>query len=117
MVCNTTVTEATGLPPVCNIINTRRSALFGLTVRLAKQTSAHRALKLTVDARCSCPPSLSWRQPHGLAQTIDAFEYIHPTAVGQCCAAWSWSYCATSLARLTIIMMMKKLKGEGSEGV
>jgi len=37
-----------------------------------------------------------------MAQTVDAFGYIHPTAVGQCCAAWSWSYGATSLVRLAI---------------
>jgi len=53
-----------------------------------------------------------------MAQTVDAFGYIHPTAVGQCCAAWSWSYGATSLARLAIMMMMmmkggKKVGGKG----
>jgi len=58
---NTTVPEATGLPPVSDIINKRRSALFGHTVRLGKRTPAHRALKLPVDARCGCPSFPSWR--------------------------------------------------------
>jgi len=41
-----------------------------------------------------------------MAQAVDALGYIHPVAVGQCCAAWSWSIGATSLARLAIMMMM-----------
>jgi len=44
-----------------------------------------------------------------MAQTVDAFGYINPiiaVTVGQCCAAWSWSYGAMSLARLVIMRMM-----------
>jgi len=41
-----------------------------------------------------------------MAQAVDALGYIHPIAVGQCCAAWSWLIGATSLARLAIMMMM-----------
>jgi len=55
--------KARGLPPVNHIINTRRCALFGHMVRLVKQTPAHRALKLAVDARCGCPLSQYWRRP------------------------------------------------------
>jgi len=41
-----------------------------------------------------------------MAQAVDALGYIHPIAVGQCGAVWSWSIGATYLARLTIMMMM-----------
>jgi len=44
---------------------------------------------------------------HQMAQAVDALGYIHPIALGQCCAAWSWSIGATSLARLAIMMMMR----------
>jgi len=43
---NTTATEAIGLPPVSDIIDTRRSALFGHMVRLGERTPTHCALKL-----------------------------------------------------------------------
>jgi len=60
------------------------------------RTPTQRALKLVVDARCECPPSPSWRRgdlavgrvTHG--SHVDDFGYIHPTGVGQCCAAWSY---------------------------
>jgi len=67
-VSNTTMTEAIGLPLVSDIIDTRRSALFGHMVRLGEQTPAHRALKLAVCAHHGCPPSTSWRQPRGRAR-------------------------------------------------
>jgi len=41
-----------------------------------------------------------------MAQAVDALGYIYLITVGQCCAAWSWSMGATSLARLAIMMMM-----------
>jgi len=48
----------------------------------------------------------SWKSARHMAKAVDALGYIHPVAVGQCCAAWSWSIGATSLARLAIMMMM-----------
>jgi len=68
MVRNTTVTEETDLSAVSDIINTRRSALFGHMVRLWKRTPALRALKLAVDTRCGCRQSLSCRWPRGRAR-------------------------------------------------
>jgi len=65
MVPNTTVTEATGLPPVSDIINihVRRSALFG-HIRLGKPTLAHRALKLADNALCSRRPAAGAPHQH-----------------------------------------------------
>jgi len=40
------------------------------------------------------------------AKAIDAYGYIYPVAVGQCCATGSWSDGATSLTRLMMMMMM-----------
>jgi len=52
---NTTVTEATGLPQVCDIIDTRCLALFGKMVRNGEWTPAHRALKLAIGAATGAP--------------------------------------------------------------
>jgi len=55
MARNTTVTEATGLAPVSDIINTRRSALFGHTVRLENQLIAHLNSQLMLAAGAPHP--------------------------------------------------------------
>jgi len=69
---NTTVTEATGLPLVSDIIDTRRSALFGHMFRLGERTPAHRALKLAVDAHCWCPhPHPGGDLAEGRLQDVD----------------------------------------------
>jgi len=47
---HSTVTEATGLPQVSDIISTRQAALFGHVVRLGEQMPSHRALRLAADA-------------------------------------------------------------------
>jgi len=54
------VTEATGLPLVSDIINTRRSALLGQMVRLGEWTPAHRAPRVAVGARNGCPHPHPW---------------------------------------------------------
>jgi len=67
-VTNVSVAKSTGLPQVADIINTRRTALFGHVVRLADRTPAHRALRIAVDARSGQHPSPSWRRPRGRAR-------------------------------------------------
>ena len=64
-VTNVAVSEQTCLPPITELINKRRSSLFGHVVRLSERTPAHRALRLAVDVRSNGPPSPSWRRPRG----------------------------------------------------
>ena len=63
MVTNVTVSIKTGLPPILDIINKRRSALFGHVVRLGGCTPANKALQLAVDVQMKVPPSPSWKRP------------------------------------------------------
>ena len=53
---NFTITEKTGLPPVTDIIEARRAALFGHVVRLGERTPAHRVLRIAVRSRLGTPP-------------------------------------------------------------
>jgi len=39
-----------------------------------------------------------------MVEAFDALGCIHPVAVGQCCAAWTWSDGATSPARHAIVI-------------
>jgi len=54
-----TISAKTGLPHIQEIIDARRTALFGHTTRLGDQVPANRALKLAVDIRAGLgvPPS------------------------------------------------------------
>jgi len=56
---NTTIIAKPGVPHIQEIIDARRTALFGHIARLGKQVPANRALKLAVDIRASLggPPS------------------------------------------------------------
>ena len=54
-----------GLPVITDIIESRRTALFGHVARLPACVPAHRALKIAVGARTGQPPSPSWKRPRG----------------------------------------------------
>jgi len=43
-----------------------------------------------------------------MVEAFDALGSINPDAVtvGQCCEAWTWSDCATSLARHMIVIVI-----------
>ena len=62
---NVTISEKTGLPPVTDIIEARRAALFGHVVRLGERTPAHRVLRIAVRTRLGISPSASWKRPPG----------------------------------------------------
>jgi len=42
--------------------------------------------------------------PGHMVEAFDTLGYIHPVAVGQCCAAWRWSDGAMSLTRPAIVI-------------
>src|SRR5271163_5151942 len=65
MVRNDTIAMTTGLPPITDIIESRRSALFGHVARLNEHAPACQALRLAIDARMGNPPSSSWGRPRG----------------------------------------------------
>src|SRR5271163_1353320 len=65
MVRNDTIAMTTGLPPITDTIECRRSALFVHVARLNERAPACQALRLAIDARIGRPPSPSWRRPRG----------------------------------------------------
>src|SRR5271163_486994 len=65
MVRNNTIAMTTGLPPITDIIVSRRSALFCHVARLNERAPACQALRLAIDAHKRNPPSPYWRRPRG----------------------------------------------------
>ena len=65
MVRNTVFSEKTGLPPITDIIDSRRLALFGHVARLGSHVPANMALWLSVRVRSGNSPSPSWKRPRG----------------------------------------------------
>jgi len=61
------VANATGRTLIPDIIDCRRSTMFGLMLRLKDNTPAHSALQLVTDVLERIPPSLSWRNLCGQA--------------------------------------------------
>ena len=56
---NVVISERSGLPDITDIIESRRTALFGHVVRLPDCVPAHQALKIAVGTRTGQPPSPS----------------------------------------------------------
>jgi len=62
---NTTISAKTGLPHIQEVIDARRTALFGHVARLGDRVPANRALMLAVDIRAG-PGVPSWcKRPRG----------------------------------------------------
>ena len=64
LISNDTISSMTGLPPILNIIRSRRLSLFGHVARLGPDVPANKALITGIDVMSGRIPD-GWRRPRG----------------------------------------------------
>jgi len=94
-VCNTTVTEATGLPPVSDIIDTRRSALIAHKVRLGERTPA------IVRSSSQSVPATSTPHPHPGSDLVE--ERVTHASSSRCTRVHPSSRSGTVLCSVVMV--------------
>jgi len=81
---NRAVADRTNLPSILSTIAARRHSIFGHIRRLSDGTSAHKAMKLVVNARSGDTPHHGWNRSAGRPRTSWISQIVRDT--GLCCS-------------------------------